>query len=70
MERTIIRRDRLALLRDKLRTIPEGGFDFGHWGEFYNGVHLGDRVKIEAKCGATGCALGWATSWSFTVPGC
>jgi len=44
-------KERLKILADFLKTVPEQGFDLATW------VSLGDTPN---RCGTTGCAMGWA----------
>lgn len=47
---------RLLLLANKLDSLPRARFDFGRWvGPKWQG-------KADLSCGATACAIGWATT--------
>jgi hypothetical protein len=61
-----MRRDRLQVLADHLRTIPEARkrrFNMDVWGKFIDGfIKVGTPVKLEKYCDTAACALGEATT--------
>jgi len=57
-------RERLLMLADFLRTVPEENFDLTSWryDNTAETVDVGDNQLSSLHCGTTGCAVGWACS--------